>query len=66
MRSLQKGTLRLAGSEYLPYDYAYYFVCPRPYLALPKVIGFRDWLRDAARGFPAPADWQNRRKSRRT
>ena len=54
VRSLQQGRLRLAGSEYLPYEYAYYFVCPKAYLGLPKVTGFRDWLRDAARRFPDP------------
>ncbi len=60
VRSLQKGQLRLAGPEYVPYEYAYYFVCPKPYLVLPKVSGFRDWLLDAARRFPTPADWQKR------
>ena len=28
----------------LPFQYAYYFVCPEPYLALPKVVALRDWL----------------------
>lgn len=50
-RALQKGTLKLAGSEVLPYGSAYYFVCPAPYLAMPKVAHFRDWLIAAAREF---------------
>jgi LysR family glycine cleavage system transcriptional activator len=54
-RSLQKGTLRLASKEALPYGSAYYFVCPRPFLALPKVAQFREWIFAAARDFPAPA-----------
>lgn len=53
-RSLQKGTLKLAGTEVLPYGSAYYFVCPLPYLAMPKVARFRDWVVAAAREFPAP------------
>lgn len=65
MRSLQKGTLRLAGTDYRPYAYSYYFVCPKPYLALPKVTGFRDWLREAARSFPTPAEWLKRARARR-
>jgi LysR family glycine cleavage system transcriptional activator len=53
-RSLQKGTLRLASKEALPFGSAYYFVCPRPFLALPKVAQFREWIFAAARDFPAP------------
>src|SRR5208283_4272354 len=34
-RSLHKGTLQLASTEALPYSSGYYFVCPRPFLALP-------------------------------
>ena len=48
-RSLQKGTLKLAGTEVLPYGSAYYFVCPVPYLAMPKVAQFREWVLAAAR-----------------
>lgn len=54
-RSLQKGTLRLASKETLPFGSAFYFVCPRPFLALPKVAQFREWIFAAARDFPAPA-----------
>jgi LysR family transcriptional regulator, glycine cleavage system transcriptional activator len=53
-RALQKGTLRLAGKGALPYGYAYYFVCPKNLLALPKVAQFREWLIAAARDFPGP------------
>ena len=53
-RALQKGTLRLAGCGALPYGLAYYFVCPKSFLSLPKVAQFRDWLLAAARDFPGP------------
>lgn len=53
-RSLQKGTLKLAGTEVVPYGSAYYFVCPVPYLAMPKVAQFREWVLSAARAFPPP------------
>jgi LysR family transcriptional regulator, glycine cleavage system transcriptional activator len=55
VRSLQKGTLKLASREALPHGSGYYFVCPRNYLTLPKVARFRDWLMAAARDFPSPA-----------
>jgi LysR family transcriptional regulator, glycine cleavage system transcriptional activator len=54
-RSLNKGTLRLASKEALPFASAFYFVCPRAYLALPKVARFRDWIVAAARDFQGPA-----------
>jgi LysR family transcriptional regulator, glycine cleavage system transcriptional activator len=53
--ALQKGSLRLAGNEPLPYGSAYYFVCPKSFLALPKVAQFREWIFAAAAAFPAPA-----------
>jgi LysR family transcriptional regulator, glycine cleavage system transcriptional activator len=53
-RALQKGTLRLASHEALPYGPAYYFVCPKNFLSIPKVAQFREWLIAAAREFPAP------------
>jgi LysR family transcriptional regulator, glycine cleavage system transcriptional activator len=53
-RALQRGTLELAGTAVLPYGLAYYFVCPVPYLAMPKVAQFREWVLAAAREFPAP------------
>jgi LysR family transcriptional regulator, glycine cleavage system transcriptional activator len=53
-RALHKGTLRLAGKEAVPYGSAYYFVCPKNFLALPKVAQFREWIFAAARNFPSP------------
>jgi LysR family glycine cleavage system transcriptional activator len=55
-RALHKGTLRLAGREALPYNgSAYYFVCPKNFLAIPKVAQFREWILAAAREFPGPS-----------
>ena len=63
-RALQRGTLRLAGKEFVPYGSAYYFVCPRPYLAMPKVAHFRAWLFAAASEFPKPpGSPENKRRS---
>jgi LysR family transcriptional regulator, glycine cleavage system transcriptional activator len=53
-RALHKGTLRLASKGSLPYGLAYYFVCPKNFLALPKVAQFREWIIAAAREFPGP------------
>ncbi|MEP6546788.1 MAG: LysR substrate-binding domain-containing protein [Gammaproteobacteria bacterium] len=53
-RALHKGTLRLAAKEVVPFGSAYYFVCPKSFLALPKVAQFRDWIIAAAREFPGP------------
>jgi LysR family transcriptional regulator, glycine cleavage system transcriptional activator len=53
-RSLQKGSLRLASKEALPFRSAYYFVCPKTFLGLPKVAHFREWIFAAARDFPGP------------
>jgi LysR family transcriptional regulator, glycine cleavage system transcriptional activator len=53
-RSLQKGTLQLAGTGALPYGSSYYFVCPKGFLALPKVMQFREWILAAAKAFPGP------------
>ena len=55
-RSLRKGTLRLASKEALPFGSAYYFVCPHPYLELPKVKQFHDWIFAAARDFSGPVE----------
>ena len=38
----------------LPYASAYYFVCPKSFLALPKVAKFREWIFAAATAFPGP------------
>ena len=53
-RALRKGTLKLAGHGALPFGSAYYFVCPKPILALPKVAHFREWVFAAANEFPEP------------
>ncbi len=53
-RALHKGTLRLAAKEVVPLASAYYFVCPKSFLALPKVAQFREWIIAAAREFPGP------------
>jgi LysR family transcriptional regulator, glycine cleavage system transcriptional activator len=59
-RALQKGTIRFAGKEVLPYGAAYYFVCPATYLAMPKVALFREWLVAAASEFPQPPTIRDR------
>ena len=51
---LQAGRVVLASKQVLPYRYAYYFVCPEAYLALPKVAALREWLQDQARQFAPP------------
>jgi len=54
-RALHKGTLRLAGKGALPDGSgAYYFVCPKNFLAIPKVAQFREWILTSAREFPGP------------
>lgn len=53
-RSLQKGSLKIAGTGAVPYSSAYHFVCPKSFLALPKVAQFREWIFAAAAAFPAP------------
>ncbi len=52
-RAIQKGTLKIAGREILPYGSSYYFVCPAPYLAMPKKSpSSGDWLFAVAGEFP--------------
>ena len=53
--ALHSGTLRLAGKGAVPYGSAYYFVCPKNFLAIPKVAQFREWILGAAREFPGPS-----------
>jgi len=59
-RSLQKGTLKLAGKEALPFRSAYYFVCPKAFLSIPKVAHFREWIVAAAHDFPGPGKTRGR------
>lgn len=53
-RSLEQGRVVLAGDTLLPFRFSYFFVCPEPYLVMPKVRRFRDWIFDMARAFPKP------------
>jgi LysR family glycine cleavage system transcriptional activator len=55
-RSLEQGRVVLAGDALLPFRFSYYFVCPEPYLVMPKVKRFRDWIFDMAGSFPKPHD----------
>jgi LysR family transcriptional regulator, glycine cleavage system transcriptional activator len=51
---LQAGRVALASARVVPYRFAYYFVCPEAYLALPKVAALRDWLVEQAKQFAGP------------
>lgn len=51
---LQAGRIALASERVVPYRLAYYFVCPRTYIELPKVAIFRDWLKVQAHAFAGP------------
>ena len=53
-RALRMGTLKRAGKGALPFRSAYFFVCPKPFLSIPKVAHFREWILAAARDFPGP------------
>src|SRR5688572_4687491 len=55
-RALEQGRVVLAGDALLPFRFSYFFVCPEPYLVMPKVKRFRDWLFDMAKAFPKPHD----------
>jgi LysR family transcriptional regulator, glycine cleavage system transcriptional activator len=55
-RSLEQGRVVLAGDALLPFRFSYFFVCPEPYLVMPKVKRFRDWIFDMAKVFPKPHD----------
>jgi LysR family glycine cleavage system transcriptional activator len=53
---LLAGKLKLASSKPLPYRWAYYFVCPKTYLAMPKVAALKNWLLEMGEAFPTPAE----------
>jgi LysR family glycine cleavage system transcriptional activator len=53
---LKAGKLKLASAKPLPYRWAYYFVCPKTYLAMPKVASLLEWLRETGKAFPTPAE----------
>jgi len=62
---LQSGRLALASETVLPHRFAYYFVCPQSYIALPKVAGLRDWLVQQAAAFSAPPQSAESSRQRR-
>ena len=51
---LLAGRIALASERVIPFRYAYYFVCPEPYLELPKVAALREWLVRQGKEFAAP------------
>ena len=63
-RSLEQGRVVLAGDALLPFRFSYFFVCPEPYLVMPKVKRFRDWIFDMAKSFPKPHDLFNAKSAR--
>jgi LysR family glycine cleavage system transcriptional activator len=52
---LAGGHVVLAHPHALRFASSYYFVCPEPYLTLPKVAAFREWLLGVAEASPKPA-----------
>jgi LysR family glycine cleavage system transcriptional activator len=56
---IAEGRVVLAHPQALRFASSYYFVCPEPYLTLPKVAAFRDWMRSVAQLSPTPAGAQN-------
>jgi LysR family glycine cleavage system transcriptional activator len=51
---IAEGRVVLAHPQALRFARSYYFVCPEPYLTLPKVAAFRDWMRSVAESSPKP------------
>jgi LysR family transcriptional regulator, glycine cleavage system transcriptional activator len=51
---IRLGRLALASATILPCPRAYYFVCPKSYLAMPKLQTLLKWLRSMAREFANP------------
>lgn len=51
---VQSGRIALASRRVLPYQLAYYFVCPESYATLPKVATLREWLMAQACEFSSP------------
>ncbi len=52
---IAEGHVVLAHPHALRFPSSYYFVCPEPYLILPKVAAFREWLLGVAEASPKPA-----------
>lgn len=65
-RSLEQGRVVLAGDALLPFRFSYFFVCPEPYLVMPKVKRFRDWIFDMAKTFPKPHELFTKRTSKKS
>jgi len=51
---IAEGRVVLAHPQALHFARSYYFVCPEPYLTLPKVAAFREWLHSVAESSPKP------------
>ncbi len=51
---LEAGSLVLASDRVIPYRFAHYFVCPEPYLTMPKLAAFRAWIAHQAAQFAVP------------
>jgi LysR family transcriptional regulator, glycine cleavage system transcriptional activator len=51
---LQAGRLAFASPVALPYRWAYHFVCPKSYVAMPKIAKFLEWLRGSVKAFHEP------------
>jgi LysR family glycine cleavage system transcriptional activator len=52
---IANGRVVLAHPHALRFARSYYFVCPEPYLTLPKVAAFREWLLGVAESSPKPS-----------
>jgi LysR family glycine cleavage system transcriptional activator len=57
---IAEGRVVLAHPQALRFARSYYFVCPEPYLTLPKVAVFRDWMRSVAESSPKPVSSEPR------
>jgi LysR family glycine cleavage system transcriptional activator len=57
---IAEGRVVLAHPQALRFARSYYFVCPEPYLTLPKVALFRDWMRSVAESSPKPVSSEPR------
>ena len=53
-QDLASGRIVRASARIVPCPLAYYFVCPEPYLSVPKIQTLLAWLRAAAAAFPPP------------
>jgi LysR family glycine cleavage system transcriptional activator len=61
---IKLGRLALASTVAVPCPRSYYFVCPEPYLAMPKMQGLLSWLREMAQASPLPPDVHESRAQR--